>query len=59
MVFRWAQPSASGAEDTFLVRALVIPSLETLVGRWNWWPSRLFKLQIKNPEEKLEIQNKK
>jgi putative drug exporter of the RND superfamily len=26
--------------DTFLVRALLIPSLATLAGRWNWWPSR-------------------
>jgi RND superfamily putative drug exporter len=25
--------------DTFLVRALVIPSLATLAGRRNWWPS--------------------
>jgi len=26
--------------DTFLVRALLIPSLAPLAGRWNWWPSR-------------------
>lgn len=29
--------------DTFLIRALVIPSLATLAGRWSWWPSGLFK----------------
>jgi putative drug exporter of the RND superfamily len=29
--------------DTFLVRALVIPSLATLIGRWSWWPSKLFR----------------
>jgi RND superfamily putative drug exporter len=28
--------------DTFLVRALLVPSLATLFGRWNWWPSSLF-----------------
>jgi RND superfamily putative drug exporter len=27
--------------DTFLVRALLIPSLAVLIGRWNWWPSKL------------------
>ncbi len=27
--------------DTFLVRTLLIPSVVVLVGRHNWWPSRL------------------
>jgi RND superfamily putative drug exporter len=27
--------------DTFIVRALLVPSLATLTGRWSWWPSRL------------------
>lgn len=27
--------------DTFLVRTLLIPSTVVLMGRWNWWPSRL------------------
>jgi putative drug exporter of the RND superfamily len=26
--------------DTFLVRAMVIPSIATLIGRWNWWPGK-------------------
>jgi putative drug exporter of the RND superfamily len=26
--------------DTFIVRALLVPAIATLVGRWNWWPSR-------------------
>lgn len=26
--------------DTFVVRALLVPSLATLLGRHNWWPSR-------------------
>jgi RND superfamily putative drug exporter len=29
--------------DTFIVRALLVPSLATLAGRWSWWPSGLFK----------------
>ena len=28
--------------DTFLIRTLLIPALVVLLGRWNWWPSRLF-----------------
>jgi RND superfamily putative drug exporter len=27
--------------DTFLVRTLLVPSVVALLGRWNWWPSRL------------------
>ncbi len=27
--------------DTFLVRTLLVPSIVALLGRWNWWPSRL------------------
>jgi putative drug exporter of the RND superfamily len=26
--------------DTFLVRAFLVPSIASLLGRWNWWPSR-------------------
>jgi RND superfamily putative drug exporter len=29
--------------DTFVVRALLVPALATLAGRWSWWPSGLFK----------------
>jgi putative drug exporter of the RND superfamily len=29
--------------DTFLVRALLIPSLAAIAGRWGWWPSGLCK----------------
>jgi putative drug exporter of the RND superfamily len=31
--------------DTFLVRTLLVPSAVVLIGRWNWWPSRLCWLQ--------------
>jgi len=27
--------------DTFIVRALLVPAIATLLGRWSWWPSRL------------------
>jgi RND superfamily putative drug exporter len=37
--------------DTFLVRTLLVPSAAVLIGRWNWWPSRLtftrYKLLLK------------
>ena len=28
--------------DTFVVRALLVPAIATLAGRWSWWPSKLF-----------------
>jgi RND superfamily putative drug exporter len=28
--------------DTFIVRALLVPCLTAIAGRWSWWPSRLF-----------------
>lgn len=27
--------------DTFLVRTLLVPSTVALLGKWNWWPSKL------------------
>lgn len=26
--------------DTFLVRALLVPAIASLLGRWNWWPTK-------------------
>jgi RND superfamily putative drug exporter len=34
--------------DTFIVRALLVPSLAVLCGRWGWWPSHLFRTLKKN-----------
>jgi putative drug exporter of the RND superfamily len=31
--------------DTFLVRTLLVPSAAVLIGRWNWWPSRLCRIR--------------
>jgi putative drug exporter of the RND superfamily len=27
--------------DTFFVRSLLVPSMVVLLGRWNWWPTKL------------------
>jgi RND superfamily putative drug exporter len=37
--------------DTFLVRTLLVPSTVVLLGRWNWWPSRMSRkdAQIAGP----------
>jgi RND superfamily putative drug exporter len=29
--------------DTFFVRTLLVPSIVTILGRWNWWPSKLYR----------------
>ena len=29
--------------DTFLVRTLLVPAAVVLLGKWNWWPSHLYK----------------
>lgn len=29
--------------DTFVVRAILVPSIATLLGKWNWWPSKVRK----------------
>jgi putative drug exporter of the RND superfamily len=26
--------------DTFIVRALLVPAIASLLGRWNWWPGK-------------------
>ena len=31
--------------DTFVVRTLLVPSSALLLGRFNWWPSRLWRTQ--------------
>jgi RND superfamily putative drug exporter len=36
--------------DTFLVRTLLVPSTVILLGRWNWWPSRLSRQAPVDPE---------
>jgi len=35
--------------DTFLVRTLLVPSTVLLLGRWNWWPSRMSRPRTEPP----------
>jgi RND superfamily putative drug exporter len=35
--------------DTFFVRTLLVPSVAVLLGRWNWWPSRLSREDHRGP----------
>jgi RND superfamily putative drug exporter len=27
--------------DTFFVRTLLVPTIVAILGKWNWWPSKL------------------
>jgi RND superfamily putative drug exporter len=33
--------------DTFFVRTLLVPSIAMLLGRWNWWPSKLSRAETR------------
>jgi putative drug exporter of the RND superfamily len=35
--------------DTFLVRTLLVPATVVLLGKWNWWPSKLQMDQAEEP----------
>jgi RND superfamily putative drug exporter len=37
--------------DTFLVRTLLVPSTVVLLGRWNWWPSKMSKVPADRPTD--------
>jgi RND superfamily putative drug exporter len=37
--------------DTFLVRTLLVPTIVVLMGRWNWWPSSLGKVESRDEFE--------
>jgi putative drug exporter of the RND superfamily len=36
--------------DTLVVRALVVPSIVALLGRWFFWPGGLLRLADANPK---------
>jgi len=42
--------------DTFLVRTLLVPSTVVLLGRWNWWPSRMGRrgAEVAGPPDGLD-----
>ena len=42
--------------DTFLVRTLLVPSMVVILGRWNWWSSKLYAAEPKNAESELETE---
>jgi RND superfamily putative drug exporter len=35
--------------DTFVVRTVLVPATVVLLGRWNWWPSRLSRQPADRP----------
>jgi RND superfamily putative drug exporter len=37
--------------DTFLVRTLLVPSTVSLLGRWNWWPSAMSRVESRTSED--------
>ena len=37
--------------DTFVVRTVLVPSTVVLLGRWNWWPSKLSRRPADQPQE--------
>ena len=64
-VFAIAGASAGGSEvtdigagialgvlmDTFLVRTVLVPATVVLLGRWNWWPSKLGRKELPRTAE--------
>jgi len=38
--------------DTFLVRTLLVPSTVVLLGRWNWWPSKMSRVPADQPTDR-------
>jgi len=40
--------------DTFLVRTLLVPSTVVLLGRWNWWPSKMSRISADLPTGRPE-----
>jgi RND superfamily putative drug exporter len=36
--------------DTFIIRALVTPSIATLLGRWFWWPMKVPNRRSRKPQ---------
>jgi putative drug exporter of the RND superfamily len=40
--------------DTFIVRTILVPCTVILLGRWNWWPSRLSRADFQPDSEGTE-----
>jgi len=41
--------------DAVVVRAIVLPSLMMLLGRWNWWPGRAARRSADEPAPAREL----
>ncbi|HVS44327.1 MAG TPA: MMPL family transporter [Candidatus Dormibacteraeota bacterium] len=41
--------------DTFVIRTVLVPAIVTLLGRWNWWPSPLFRRAAAIESDAAEI----
>jgi RND superfamily putative drug exporter len=41
--------------DTFIVRTVLVPCTVVLLGRWNWWPSKLSRVEISESGGELDI----
>ena len=41
--------------DTFLVRTLIVPSTVVLLGKYNWWPSKLVQTQESLQSQEQEL----
>jgi RND superfamily putative drug exporter len=40
--------------DTFIVRALLVPGIVLLLGKWNWWPSKLPQSETVSANSKVD-----
>jgi len=40
--------------DTFVVRTVLVPSTVVLLGRWNWWPSKLSRVPADQPLQPVD-----
>jgi RND superfamily putative drug exporter len=40
--------------DTFIVRTILVPCTVVLLGRWNWWPSKLSRIDPQAGDEGTE-----
>jgi RND superfamily putative drug exporter len=36
--------------DTFVVRTVLVPCTAVLLGRWNWWPSKVVPHAAQSPD---------
>jgi RND superfamily putative drug exporter len=41
--------------DTFIVRTILVPCTVVLLGRWNWWPSKLSRVDAQSGDEGTEL----